>query len=235
MSIHQRIKQRRTDLQLSMEELAKRVDVKSWQTIQQWEKEGGTAPKRTRLAAVASALGTSVEWLLYGETPTHQAQQSAQDIKSNDFPTSGDNFGAGPALKPLAYPEISWVQAGMWTEICDSFQPGDADVWHRSTENLGQHGYVLRVSGSSMTAAPGERVTFPDGTLLFVNPEADPLPGKFVIVRRNGNEATFKKLVTIDGDLFLEALNPAWPNRYIKLIEEDHICGVVLEAKLPLY
>lgn len=235
MSIHERIKQRRNELKLSMEELAKRVEVKSWQTIQQWEKEGGTAPKRTRLAAVAAALGTSVEWLLYGETLANQEQQSAQNRENKDFPTSGENFGVGPAVKPRMYPEIAWVQAGMWTEICDSFQTGDAEAWHRSTENLGQYGYVLRVTGASMTAAPGERVTFPEGSLLFVNPEMAATPSKFVIVRRNGNEATFKKLVSIDGDLFLEALNPAWPNRYIKLRESDHICGVVVEAKLPLY
>lgn len=35
----------------------------TWQTVQQWEKEGGTAPKRKRLAAVAQALGVDAAML----------------------------------------------------------------------------------------------------------------------------------------------------------------------------
>lgn len=69
MTIHTRIKQRRLALGLSMDALAKLVGVKSWQTIQQWEKEddsGGTAPKRVRLKQVADALLVTQEWLSTG-------------------------------------------------------------------------------------------------------------------------------------------------------------------------
>jgi phage repressor protein C with HTH and peptisase S24 domain len=69
MNIHQRIKKARTDLKLSMEDLGKLVGV-TWQTVQQWEKEdedGGTAPKRTRLEKVASALGKTSYYLLHGD------------------------------------------------------------------------------------------------------------------------------------------------------------------------
>lgn len=66
MSIHRRIKERREALDLTMEGLADRVGVK-WQTVQQWEKEGGTAPKRTRIEHVAKALLVTPEYLLYGE------------------------------------------------------------------------------------------------------------------------------------------------------------------------
>lgn len=68
MTIHQRIKQRRLALALSMEQLAEMVGVKSWQTVQQWEREGGTAPKRTRLQKVAAALKVTPEWLMHGNT-----------------------------------------------------------------------------------------------------------------------------------------------------------------------
>lgn len=48
-----------------MEQLADMAGVKSWQTVQQWEKN--TAPKRTRAASVANALGVSENYLLTGE------------------------------------------------------------------------------------------------------------------------------------------------------------------------
>jgi len=51
-----------------MQALAKLVGVRAWQTIQQWEKEeGGTAPKRDRLTAVASILQTTPEYLMFGD------------------------------------------------------------------------------------------------------------------------------------------------------------------------
>ncbi|MFB9242385.1 helix-turn-helix transcriptional regulator [Massilia antarctica] len=65
-TIHTRIKQRREELGMSMKELAEKVGVSAWQTVQQWEKEGGTAPKRSRLQAVADALQTTPEFLTYG-------------------------------------------------------------------------------------------------------------------------------------------------------------------------
>lgn len=82
-----------------------------------------------------------------------------------------------------------------------------------------------------MTAPPGSPFSFPPGVLLHVNPEKDPTPGQFVIVRRSGeNVATFKRLAMVDGELFLEAINPDWPRRYLPLKEGDAFCGVVVDA-----
>lgn len=142
------------------------------------------------------------------------------------------NVAYAPTLK-RAVPLISSVQAGMWTEIVDNFQPGDAEAWIQSPKDLGPHGFALRVKGDSMTTQAGP-YSFPDGMILHVNPGVEALPGKFVIVRRNGHEATFKRLVMIDGEMYLEALNPDWPNRYIKLTSEDYICGVVVYYGMEL-
>jgi transcriptional regulator with XRE-family HTH domain len=71
MSIHSAIKTRRLALGWSHETLAKKVSEAegrkkdlTWQTVQQWEREDGTAPSRKRLDFVASALGCSVSELL---------------------------------------------------------------------------------------------------------------------------------------------------------------------------
>ncbi len=84
-----------------------------------------------------------------------------------------------------------------------------------------------------MTAPAGSPYSFPEGVLLHVNPDKEPTPGQFVIVRRSGeNVATFKRLALVDGELFLEAINPDWPKRYIPLKEGDVFCGVVVDASL---
>jgi transcriptional regulator with XRE-family HTH domain len=54
----------------------------SWQTVQQWEKEGGTAPKRDRIEAVAKALGVTTEWLQTGQdlgNPQPAAEKAASE------------------------------------------------------------------------------------------------------------------------------------------------------------
>lgn len=66
MSIHQRIKQRRLAVGLTSHQALADIIGVSWQTVQLWEKEGGTAPNRNRIDAVAKALETSPGWLLHG-------------------------------------------------------------------------------------------------------------------------------------------------------------------------
>lgn len=66
MSIHQRIKERRIAMGFSSHKaLGEAVGV-TWQTIQQWEKEGGTAPNRNRIEKVAEVLKVTPEYLLRG-------------------------------------------------------------------------------------------------------------------------------------------------------------------------
>lgn len=74
VTIHEAIRNRRTELRMSMQELADAVSASEglaknlgWQTVQQWE-NGKTAPKRTRLEHVAKALKTTPEALLRGES-----------------------------------------------------------------------------------------------------------------------------------------------------------------------
>ncbi|MGO4326681.1 LexA family protein [Cupriavidus sp. 2TAF22] len=167
-----------------------------------------------------------------GDLPLFGSADSPAD--AYNFPSLGNNFETGPDMRSRAYPEISWVQAGMWTEIADNFEPATAQAYHYCHKDLGPQGFVLRVKGYSMTAPAGQSPSFPEGMLLFVNPDVEAQPGKFVIVRRNGNEATFKKLTLVDGELFLEALNPEWPNRFLRLQKDDHICGVIMTATLEL-
>jgi SOS-response transcriptional repressor LexA len=169
------------------------------------------------LILAADYLKVRAEWLSSGKGPM----------------ASEANTTPGPGVKGM-YPVISEVQAGNWTELCDNFQPGDADEWRPSTKNLGRCGYMLRVRGRSMTN-PNGSPSFTDGMLLHVNPDIDPIPGHFVIVRRSStNETTFKRYIQIEGAPYLEAINPDWPKeeKYLKLMPGDAWCGVVVDASL---
>ena len=167
-------------------------------------------------------LKYSPRWLAEGEGPMLAAEMPVSEES---------NVSEGPAIRG-PYPLISEVQAGMWTELCDNFAPGDAEDWLPSTKNLGECGYMLRVNGNSMEN-PGGRFSFPEGMVLHVNPDLDPAPNQFVIVRRESTkQATFKRYVVIDGEPYLEAINPDWPKdkKYLPLQPGDAWCGVVVDA-----
>jgi SOS-response transcriptional repressor LexA len=199
-------------------ELARFVGV-SPQAVQKWI-AGETEPRGENLTSAAEFLGMHPAELRFG-----QMQSAGGEARSES------NVEPGPDFKNnRRYPVISWVQAGEWATICDNFESGDAEDWRPCHRDLGPCGFILRVRGESMTAV-GTQYTFPDGIMIYVSPDAEAIPGKFVIVRRDGGrEATFKRLVMVEGDPYLEALNPNWPQRYLKMQPGDTICGVVMHA-----
>ena len=64
---------------------------------------------------------------------------------------------------------------------------------------------------------------------LRLLPTASAEHGRFVVVRtQEAEQAVLRRLVQESGRSFLEALNPAWPNRIVKLDKRAKVSGVVI-------
>jgi SOS-response transcriptional repressor LexA len=101
----------------------------------------------------------------------------------------------------------------------------DSDQFDRTrTSLLGT--YPLRIKGDSMEPR------FPDGAILLVEPDETPLPGKFVIVRQNGDEATFKQLIPDGSTLYLKPINLRYP--IMALLPNSTFCGVVKRVEMDV-
>lgn len=125
-------------------------------------------------------------------------------------------------------PLISWVQAGDWNNLEDNFQPGHAERWVATYAKVGKHAFALRIIGDSMTN-PSGAPSFPEGTIIVVDPERDAKPGKFVVVRQNvDTECTFKQLVRDAGRHYLKPLNPRYP--LLEMLPDAVIAGVLVQA-----
>lgn len=144
---------------------------------------------------------------------THKIEEPASDYAFTDNVQALQDSGR---MLPL----IGQVQAGTFCEAVDNFQPGDAEEWIHSGGPVGSRAFVLRVDGISMVPdlQPGE--------LVVIDPDQASNPGDIVLAKRCSDQSVTLKRLRREGQTFyLEAANPSWPDRIIRLDEEWHICG----------
>lgn len=202
----------RKKLGMTQAQLAEAVGVEQ-PTVQRWE-TGKREPDFDTLSTLAQALG----------------------VDPADFFDPSVIVPIGPKLFVKGN-----VQAGQWNEAFELPEEEWREFYGRPdvTANI-EHRFGLRVIGDSMN------LKYPHGSIvecvsLFGRAEA--VPGKRVVVLRERNdrkfEATIKKLVEQDGELWLvpESSNPAF--RPFKLggdeeegIVETRIVAVVVRAVL---
>jgi len=175
-------------------------------TVSQWL-NGIAKPGGKNIIIVAKVLQCDPEWLLSGK---------------GSASTEPSNVEAGPELQGL-YPVISWVQAGDWSAIHE-IHPDDAEHYPCPVK-CSDNTFLLKVRGQSMAG------TFNENELIFVDPEVEPINGKYVVARlEDDNEATLKQLIIEGGHKFLKASNPAWPTQIQPINGNCTIVGVVIFA-----
>jgi SOS-response transcriptional repressor LexA len=173
-------------------------------------KTGEKMPRMATAMRMAEKLGVSVSWLLSGKG------SMAEDTESN----------ISSAAAKGQFPLISWVQAGNWCEISDPYPPGDAEDWMTSPFAGSDRSYLLKVDGNSMYHPDG--TGYSHGDIIHVDPNKQPVSGKDVIARTPDGRATFKRYIESQDGAYLEAINPAWPERIIKVPPGTVICGRVI-------
>lgn len=122
-------------------------------------------------------------------------------------------------------PVIGYVTAGTFCEAVDNFHPGDAEEWIDAPGPVGPRSYVLIIEGISMYNPAGP-ISFAEGDRVVIDPDKEAMNGDFVVAKlTNSNRVTFKRLRMEDDEWFLEALNPDFKPKYIRISEEWHLCG----------
>jgi SOS-response transcriptional repressor LexA len=152
-------------------------------------------------------------------------QQLADILKVpvSDLFTQG-SFEHGPKLKG-SVPLVSWVQAGNWNTVDDPLAPGEGERII-TTYRAKAYTFALRVRGDSMEPK------FPDGAIIIVEPDEIAHHNSYVIVRQNGDEATFKQLLIDGSQRLLKPLNPRYPIMEMK--DDAVICGVVKRVEMDV-
>ncbi|HIF9513887.1 TPA: LexA family protein [Photobacterium damselae] len=179
---------------------------------------GESIPDTKKLSDIATLLGSTVEELISGNQDDNQTF-SITPIKP-DINTM--------SVQARFVPIISWVQAGDFCSSETQILPYDCDMILCPEPSASNKTFALRVVGDSMTAPFGR--TYPEGTIIFVDPEKEAVVGNRVVARTTKGQ-TFKQLAQNEfGELYLKPLNPA----YHPIFETDiYICGVVIGSYNP--
>lgn len=207
-SLGGRVRALRMEKRLTQGQLGKAVGV-SDVTVGYWERDQNT-PGGLKLSKLASVLGVSETYLLYGK-----------EDESNIAPAP---------IGSMKVPVISYVQAGVWTPECDARNlEGNIDYVF-STGNFSQGTFALKIKGKSMEP------DFVEGDLILIDPELSPQPGDYVVAKNGEDEATFKKYrargVTEDGKEIFELvpMNEDFAVRS-SAKERFNIIGVLVEHR----
>lgn len=126
-SINSRIRHRREELGLALETIAAELGI-SYQAVQQWEREGGTTPRRKRMGQLAGLLKTSPEWLEFGPRETYDqtsnisAREPSPETISPPWPFKLVTLSR---VRSLSQHELGYVEGRLLAAIeeCESARP----------------------------------------------------------------------------------------------------------------
>ncbi|MGU5659634.1 LexA family protein [Aeromonas veronii] len=175
-------------------------------SVRKWLRGDGL-PEVKRLGELSRITGKSVQWLLTG-TDTNSG-----DVEPQPYPV-------------YRVPLISWVRAGEFKDRGFAPTLEEAEETITSPVRAGPRAYAVVVKGDSMISSQGGK-SYPEGTVIIVDPDIEPAPGKKVIARY-GNDMTFKELVLDAGNWWLKPLNPQYP--MLQVTEDVEICAVLVCA-----
>lgn len=159
-------------------------------------RDGGSFGTKNNIKA-AKIFGLNSDWLASGKGPKKAVEQENNVTAARAF--TGE------------VPVISWVQAGAWQDIADTFDAEDAERYLPIFRGHSSKTYALKVRGDSMTSAYGK--SYPAGCYVIVDPEKRcPVNGDRIIAITPGSkEATFKVYKDEDGRRWLAPLNHMHP------------------------
>lgn len=222
-TVGERIANSRRAKKLSQGQLAKLLRI-SRAAVSKWE-SGLNQPRGRYLNDLASSLDVSVEWLITGEN----IPKPKNDVGNHN---AFSNVEITPIPLGSRVPIISFVQAGMWREMCEQFSGVDGSTeFVIASVDVGPCGFGLWLCGDSM--AP----RFQPGDLIIIDPDESPIAGDFVVAKNGDNEATFKKYrprgINESGvEIFeLVPLNEDFPTLYSDR-QRIEIIGVMVEHRV---
>lgn len=216
MNTADRIKLRMQELGLKGVDVTSVIGISSG-GVSQWT-SGTHKPSGDNLLKLAKLLKCSPEWIL-GE------QDDLEPIDT--YPTVEPDSNLARLI-----PMISWKKAYSIGSNHDNLSKQDVLGWAPAFQTCSSGSFALTVKGDGMVSPyPGDR-SYPDGTIIYIDPQKTPKPNQRILTTAPGyDEPLFRTLVLESGKFFLKPLNPQYP--MIEVDDDVHIIGVIVGSYFP--
>lgn len=223
MTLGSRIRAKRKAKAMTLQQLGDVFGI-SRSSVSEWESDR-SRPSNDKLMRLAEVLSTSVNELLADDVNSGQKLPLIEASKRSASDTLIAPDMAATERPAGRLPVISWVQAGDWGNLVSNLRELSGVEWALCPFD---GDFILPVVGESNFNPGGER-SYKEGERLSVSTSMEPRHRSMVVVKRNGDTSAMCRqlLIENDGVLMLQALNPAWPERYTKVDRDTEIIGVV--------
>lgn len=171
--------------------------------------EAGTSkPREKVLQNLAAALGTTTEWLSHGEGKGPDVSNIKKTTTVHEIPV------------------FTFDYAGCVSNDDITYDKSDAVDFIPAPEEASENAFAIIATGNSMQSSTG--ISFPEGTIVTIDPSVPASSGDFVLCKTECNEMTFKQLIIEHGVPYLCALNPQFP---VIKPHDLRIVGVAIHAQ----
>ncbi|HGY1115447.1 TPA: helix-turn-helix domain-containing protein [Providencia rettgeri] len=171
--------------------------------------EGGEArPRLKTLQKIASALGTSIDWLCegIGAAPTSDSFSRIRNIRQIPILSEGiiDEFISDDIIQPGV-----------------KMHPCDLDVSDKA--------FAFKVRGDSMhSSGSNNNISLPNGTIVIVDPLREFVSGDIALISQDNDLVRVKKIIVEHGYANIISLNRIeYPTEACLLADIDYIYPVV--------
>lgn len=213
-ALGQAIRRRRDSLGMKQGDLAEAAGLEQG-NISRMERGLQDIP-HSKLVALAKALETTAGRIYL------DAEATSQEIAEG-----ATAFHLTQAMGIRHVPLISWVEAGSFAEAVDSYARGTGARMIQTSMKVGRLAYALEVHGNSMLNTRDDRRSFPNGTVIVVDPARELRSGSMIIARlADEAETTFKQYIEDAGRRLLVPLNQQFP--VIPIDQPMTYCGTVV-------
>lgn len=207
-TIYERIKERRLELGLTVEDLAKKMGYKDKSSISKIENGKADIPQ-SKVMAFARALETTTAYLMGID----------EEKERPPLPAGAIPVRAGPMI-----PVLGQVRCGL-----PMYAEENIEGYVSYQGNSGEQYFALRATGDSMNAAG-----ISDGDTVIIRQQDTVDPNTIAVVCVNGDEATLKRFRQ-EGDIVFLSPQSYDPNYQVQVYDLKktpvHIMGRVMEVR----
>lgn len=198
----------------------------SYQSTREWFTGDTKKIGADHLAKIGREWRARLEWLVDGTGDMEMSGSSSDSVKPEGHIWDAREDNSGPSTRAASrLPLIPWERIAMLDNGIEPQALGEMQDW---PAEAGPGAFLMVVETDAMLSPDGRG--FIRGDRIQIEPSRAPKHGSAVLVRMPDGMVLLRRYCVSSEGVSLEASNPAWPDRIVRLPAEAKILGVIVRT-----